>query len=77
MKKVIDMLESWKRLCDKYKCTIPSLALAWVLAQGDGITILSGACSENEIRENVKAAELELEKEDILWMRDLVEKLEK
>lgn len=77
MEKVIDMLDSWKSLCDKYQCTIPSLALAWVLAQGEGITILSGACAEKEIRENVKAAELELEKEDVLWMRELAENLEK
>lgn len=77
MEKVIDMLDAWKALCDKYHCTIPSLALAWVLAQGDSITILSGACAEKEIRENVKAAELELEKDDIQWMRELAEKLDK
>ncbi len=77
MEKVIDMTESWGRLCDKYQCTIPSLALAWVLAQGDCVTILSGACAEKEIRENVRAAELELEKEDIQWMREMAENLEK
>ncbi|MDO4328493.1 MAG: aldo/keto reductase [Lachnospiraceae bacterium] len=77
MEKVIDMLDAWKALCDKYHCTIPSLALAWVLAQGDSITILSGACAEKEIRENVRAAELELEKDDIQWMRELAEKLDK
>lgn len=76
MEKVIDMMENWNALCDKYQCTIPSLALAWVLAQSDRITILSGACAEKEIRENVKAAELELEEEDILWMRELAEKLD-
>lgn len=77
MERVIDMLDTWHTLCDKYNCTIPSLALAWVLAQGDFITILSGACAENEIRENVKAAELEIEKEDIQWMREMAEQLEK
>ncbi|MBT9775630.1 aldo/keto reductase [Clostridium sp. MCC353] len=77
MERVIDMLEQWKPLCEKYQCTIPSLALAWVLAQGDFITILSGACEEREIRENVKAAGLELEKEDILLMREMAEALER
>lgn len=77
MERVIDMLDTWHTLCDKYNCTIPSLALAWVLAQGDFITILSGACAENEIRENVKAAELEIEKEDIQWMREMAEQLER
>lgn len=77
LERVIDMLDQWKALCDKYSCTIPSLALAWVLAQGDSITILSGACAEQEIRENVKAAELELSKEDIQWMRELAENLDK
>lgn len=77
MERVIDMLEEWKPLCRKYQCTIPNLALAWVLAQGEFITILSGACREEEIRENVKAANLELEKEDIVYLRELAEALEK
>ncbi|MGL5314345.1 MAG: NADH-dependent methylglyoxal reductase [Peptostreptococcaceae bacterium] len=73
--KVLEMLEEWKPLCEKYSTTIPSLALAWIIAQGDFITVLSGATTPCQIQENVKAMELKLSKEDIEYMRKLAEKL--
>ncbi|MGI6110034.1 MAG: NADH-dependent methylglyoxal reductase [Eubacteriaceae bacterium] len=76
MPRVIDMLDQWKPLCDKYNCGIPTLALAWILAQGDYITILSGATSPDQIRENVKAADIELDPADVKLMRDMAEALD-
>lgn len=73
--KVLKMLEDWKPLCEKYSTTIPSLALAWIIAQGDFITVLSGATTPSQIEENVKAMELKLSKEDIEFMRKLAEEL--
>ena len=72
---VIDMLELWKPLCDKYNCSIPTLALAWIMAQNDKITLLTGATSVKEVQENIKAAELELQDDDVKYMRSLAEKL--
>lgn len=77
LERVVDMLDRFKPLCEKYDCTIPALALAWVLAQGDFITILSGATSADQVRENIKAAEIELSAEDAAWMREQAEALEK
>lgn len=77
MIKVIDMLEKWQPLCEKYQCGIPTLALAWILAQGDYITLLSGATTPDQVRENVRAAELQLEDSDVALMRSMVEELEK
>ena len=76
MPKVIDMLEKWKPLCEKYNCTIPALALSWILAQGDYITILSGATTPEQVRENVKAADIRLEEKDIQLLRSMAEELE-
>ena len=76
LERVVDMLDRFKPLCDKYDCSIPALALAWVLAQGDFITILSGATSPDQVRENIKAAEIELSAEDAAWMRTQAEALE-
>ena len=46
MLKVIDMLERWQPLCARYQCTIPTLALAWILKQSDLISILRwGYCT--------------------------------
>ena len=70
-------MEQWKPLCEKYNCTIANLALGWILAQGDFLNLLSGSTTGAEIRENVKSAELELEAEDVAFMRDLVENIDK
>ncbi len=52
------------RLCVKYKCTLPQLALAWLLQKKALITIVK-SLSENHMRENREALSLHLEKEDI------------
>ena len=76
MQKAMDMMDSWKPLTEKYHCTIANLALAWVLAQGDFITLLSGAVSVPQIVENVKSISIGLSKEDADWMRKQAEALE-
>ncbi|ELO90852.1 putative DNAse, partial [Salmonella enterica subsp. enterica serovar Enteritidis str. 6.0562-1] len=48
MLRVIDMLEQWQPLCDKYHCAVPTLALAWILRQSELISILSGATSPED-----------------------------
>ena len=53
MQNAMDMMESWKPLCEKYDCTIANLALGWILAQGDFLNLLSGSTTVDEIRENV------------------------
>ncbi len=52
------------RLCVKYKCTLPDLALAWLLQKEGMITIVK-SLNEKHIRENLNAMTLTLEKEDI------------
>lgn len=76
MGKVIDMLKRWKPLQDKYDCSIATMALAWILAQGDFISILSGATSVEQVQENIKAADIKLEEKDVQLLREMVEELE-
>ncbi len=76
MQKAMDMMDQWKPLCDKYHCTIANLALAWILAQGDFINLLSGATTVGQIEENIQSAELELEAEDVAYMRKLAEEID-
>jgi len=73
MAKAMDMMNAWKPLCEKYNCTIPILALAWILAQGDFISILNGASKVVQLEENVKAMNVKLSKEDASKMRDMAE----
>ena len=77
MQKAMDVMDQWKPLCEKYNCTIANLALAWILAQGDFINLLSGSTTVDQIAENVKSAELELDSADVAMMRDMVEEIDK
>jgi methylglyoxal reductase len=74
---VVDMLEQWRPLCEKYHCSVPTLALAWILAQSDYISILSGATSPEQVIENVKAEGIRLEPKDVLLMREFAESLDR
>lgn len=76
LERVCDMLDAWEPLRKKYDTTTPVLALAWILAQGDYITLLSGATAPEQVRENVKAAELQLDPADVQWMREQAEALD-
>ena len=71
----MDMMEKWKPLCEKYNCTIANLALGWILAQGDFLNLLSGSTTVEQIKENVKSAELNLEPDDVAMMRSMAEAL--
>lgn len=75
--KVDDMLEEWKPLCDKYHCTLANLAIAWVLAQGDNVNVLSGSTSPDQLKENAKAMNLKLDPDDVRHMREMVEAIDK
>lgn len=72
--KAIDMLEAWGDLCMKYDCTVANLAIAWLLAQGENINVLSGATSKVQLVENVKAASIMLSDADLVGMRELADK---
>ena len=77
MQKAMDVMDQWKPLCEKYNCTIANLALAWILAQGEFINLLSGSTTVDQIKENVKSTELELDPAAVAMMRDMVEEIDK
>ena len=77
MQKAMDVMDQWKPLCEKYNCTIANLALAWILAQGEFINLLSGSTTVDQIKENVKSTELEMDPADVAMMRDMVEEIDK
>ena len=57
--------------------TIANLALAWILAQGDFINLLSGLTTVAQIEVNVKSVDLELDPSDVAAMRDMAEAIDK
>lgn len=71
-RRVLDMLEGWKPLCETHDCTLAQLVLAWTLAQ-PGIThVLAGARKVDHIRDTAAAADLALSPEQLAQItRDL------
>ena len=69
----IDMMNKWKPLCEKYNCSIANLAIAWVLAQGDNVNVLSGSTTKAELDENSKATDIKLSEQDKNYIRKLAE----
>lgn len=77
MERVIDMLDAWKPLAQKYDCSIPTLCLAWIMNQGDAVNLLTGATSPMQVYQNAPAADIVLSDEDKLLMRKMAEDLDK
>lgn len=75
MQNAMEMMDEWTPLCQKYDCNIANLALAWILAQGDFINLLSGANTVDQIKQNIKSTEIILEKEDIKIMREMADRI--
>ena len=76
MERVIDMLEDWKPLAEKYHCSVGALALAWVMNQRDNVNLLTGATTPNEVLANVVAADIVLDTEDNVKIRMMAEALD-
>lgn len=77
MERVIDMLDAWKPLAQKYNCSIPTLCLAWIMNQGDTVNLLTGATTPEQVRQNAPAADIVLSEEDKQLMRKMAEDLDK
>ncbi len=76
-RKVLDMLDKWKDLTEKYDCNLAQLVIAWTIAQ-PGITfVLCGARKVEHSTQNAAAGDLTLEQQDIQRMRNDVEALGK
>ena len=76
MHRAMDMMEQWKPLCEKYNCSIANLSLAWIMGQGDSINVLNGCSKVSQLEENAESAHVELQKEDMEWMRGLADQIQ-
>lgn len=70
--KIVDGVDSWKNLCDKYNCTYGNLAIAWVAAQNPLVNVLCGARKVEQITDNAKAGDIILAPEDVEQMRQSI-----
>lgn len=61
---VLAMLDGWKDLCEKYHCTIGNLVIAWTIRRGNSMNVLCGARKVEQVMDNVKGGQVELEQAD-------------
>lgn len=73
--KVINMLDGWKPLTEKYNCTIAQLVIAWTASQPGVTSVLCGARKVKNVKENAVAGSLTIEDADLAVMRKDVEKI--
>lgn len=74
-RQVLDMLESWKPLCEKYNCTQAGLTVAWTSAQAPNVNVDSGSRRIKAIEENARGGMFVLDNTDKLAMNAAIEKL--
>lgn len=72
LSKIVDGVDSWKVLCEKYHCTYGNLAMAWLAAQSPLVNVLCGARKISQIEENVKAGDIQLLPEDVEFMKQSI-----
>lgn len=72
LSKIVDGVDSWLPLCDKYGCTLGNLAIAWIAAQSSNMNVLCGARKLEQIEENALAGGIVLEVEDVAFMRNSI-----
>lgn len=70
--KIVDGVDSWEPLCEKYGCSLGNLAIAWVAKQSSNMNVLCGARKIEQLEDNARAGEIVLEEEDVAFMRDSI-----
>lgn len=66
----------WKDVSERrYTDSVANLALAWIMKQGDDITVLNGCSKVYQVDENRKAVDIELSDDDAVWMKQLADKI--
>lgn len=73
--RVLEMLQTFEPLTQKYNCTLGQLVIAWTAATNGITSCLCGARTQSHAQENVAAGNLKIESEDIAYIKNKVENL--
>jgi len=74
-REVLDMLDSWKPLCEKYDCTLAGLVVAWTLALAPNINVDAGSRRVKAIEENAYGGTFDLTAEEFASMSKQIDHL--
>jgi len=70
--KTLVTLDKLKELATQKETTLPNLALAWLLAQEGVDAVIPGGKRKERIRENIQASEINLSKEELNIINDIL-----
>ncbi|RPB17460.1 Aldo/keto reductase [Morchella conica CCBAS932] len=74
--KNLELVEKFRQIADRKKCTPGQLALAWLMAQGEDIIPIPGTKKTKYLEENVGALNVELTTEEVKEIREATEAAE-
>lgn len=72
---VVDMLDGWKDLLEKYQCNQANLTVAWTLKKAENLLVLGGGRKEHHVLDYIKGGGIELSDEDKARMDRDIEKV--
>ena len=64
MMQISERNKKWN-ITDRKNCTLPQLALAWLLAQGEDIIPIPGRKSRERLEQNLKAIDIEFNADEL------------
>lgn len=73
--KVLELLDSWKPLCEKYETSQAGLTIAWTLQQASNINVDAGSRRIAAVEQNARGGEFLIESEDLREMSAAVKAL--
>lgn len=73
--KVIDLLDSWKPLCEKYNCSQSALTIAWTIQQAPNIIADAGSRRVKAVEQNVQGGTFLIEQKDLATMNSGIKNL--
>ena len=72
-KKILNVLDGWKKYTEKYQCSNANLVIAFTANLIDSLHILAGARKPEQIEDNAGALAVDLEESDIEQMKKDIE----
>ncbi len=61
---VIQMLDGWKDLLEKYNCNQANLTVAWTVKRAENLIVLGGGRKEQHVLDYIKGGGIDLSRED-------------
>jgi aryl-alcohol dehydrogenase-like predicted oxidoreductase len=68
---LLDRVDRLRPIAQRSNCTMPQLAIAWLLGRNAVSSVITGASNAGQIEENVAAADVELTADDVRQLDEL------